>query len=453
MPMSRTPIASHAERLLGAAAGGALRERRFAVRFWDGSEMPATVAGGAPTIVLRDPSVIAHVLREPNDLGLGRAWVAGSLDVEGDLDSLLGLRRSLYGISFTRRERARAAAVLLRHGGLAAVRRPAPLRSEVQVSGERHSRGRDSTVVRHHYDVPEAFYALVLGPTMVYSCAYFDSPDQTLERAQHDKLDLICRKLRLQPGDRLLDIGCGWGSLIIHAAEHYGVRAVGITLSPEQAAAAERRIRDAGLQDDCEVRVMDYRELTEEGFDAVASVGMYEHVARRDYGRYAGTLMRLVKPGGRVLNHGIAHIQPGPDHDRTFMRRFVFPDAELQPLPFLLEALTGVGLEIRDVESLREHYVLTLRRWLANLAEHRDEAIRVGGAERERIWRLYMAGAARAFRDNEISVFQTLAIRPGGSHRLPLDRRELLAPAPGMDSRLPNGLGQAAASRIAGSSA
>lgn len=431
--MTRSSIASRAERFLSAAAGGALRERPFAVRFWDGSDLPATVAGDAPTIVLRDPSAIAHVLREPNDLGLGRAWVAGSLDVEGDLDSVLGLRRAFYGISFTKRERARAAAVVLRSGGLAAVRRPFPLSSEVQVSGERHSRVRDSTVVRHHYDVPEAFYSLVLGPSMVYSCAYFDSPDQTLEQAQSAKLDLICRKLRLQPGDRLLDIGCGWGSLIAHAAERYGVQAVGITLSPVQADAARERFEAAGVAARCEVRVMDYREMSEGGFDAIASVGMYEHVARRDYARYADTLMRLLKPGGRVLNHGITHIQPGPDHDRTFMRRFVFPDAELQPLPFLLEALAGAGLEVRDVESLREHYVLTLRRWLGNLAEHRDEAARVGGVERERVWRLYMTGAARAFADTEISVFQTLAIRPDGRHRLPLDRRELIAPAPGAE--------------------
>lgn len=419
---------------MSEVAGGALRERPFAVRFWDGSEMPATVTSEAPTIVLRDPAAIAHLLREPNDLGLGRAWVAGVLDVEGDLDSVLGLRRSFYGVSVPRRDRIRALATVLRSAGLLAVRRPPELRSEMRVSGKRHSRRRDSTVVRHHYDAPEGFYRIVLGPSMVYSCAYFDSPSQALEAAQSAKLDLICRKLRLQPGDRLLDIGCGWGSLITHAAERYGVRAVGITLSPVQAETATRRIQAAGVAARCEVRVLDYREMSEGGFDAVASVGMYEHVARRDYDRYAGTLMRLLKPGGRVLNHGIAHIQPGPDHDRTFMRRFVFPDAELQPLPTLLEALAGAGLEVRDVESLREHYVLTLRRWLANLAEHRDEAIRVGGAERERTWRLYMAGAARAFADNEISVFQTLGIRPGGAHRLPLDRRRLLAPAPDVDA-------------------
>jgi cyclopropane-fatty-acyl-phospholipid synthase len=427
----RPPIAGTVERLLSTLAGGALRARPFAVRFWDGSELPATVAGDVPTIVLRDRSVIAHLLREPNDLGLGRAWVAGALDVEGDLDAVLRLRRSFYGISVSRRERARAALVVASAAGPAAFRRPAALESEVQVSGQRHSAGRDSTVVRHHYDVPDAFYRLVLGPSLVYSCAYFESADRTLEAAQAAKLELICRKLRLEPGDRLLDIGCGWGSLIMHAAEHHGVRAVGITLSPAQARAADGRIRAAGLAGSCDVRVMDYRELADAPFDAVASVGMYEHVARRHYGDYARTVMAFLRPGGRFLNHGIAHFQPGPDHDRTFMRRFVFPDAELQPLPFLLESLQQAGLELRDVESLREHYVLTLRRWLANLAEHRGEAARVGGVERERVWRLYMTGAANAFADNEISVFQTLAVRPGGPHRLPLDRKALISPRSG----------------------
>ena len=428
-----TPVARTAERLLSGIAGGALGRRPFAVRFWDGSELPVTapVPGKAPTIVLRDRSAIVYLLHEPNDLGLGRAWVAGVLDVEGDLDSVLRLRRSFYGLSVSRRDLARAAAVAVRMAGRSALHPPAPLDSEMRVSGRRHSMGRDSTVVRHHYDVPDSFYRLVLGPSMVYSCAYFESPEQTLEDAQAGKLELICRKLRLQPGERLLDIGCGWGSLIMHAARHHGVRAVGVTLSPAQAETARERIREAGLTDRCEVRVMDYRETFDGPFDAVASVGMYEHVARRNYGAYARTVMRLLRPGGRFLNHGIAHFEPGPDHDRTFMRRFVFPDAELQPLPFLLESLLRAGLELRDVESLREHYVLTLRRWLGNLAEHRDEAARVGGVERERIWRLYMTGAANAFADNEISIFQTLAVRPGAPHRLPLDRSQLIARAGG----------------------
>ena len=415
--------------MLDAVAGGALRRRRFAMRFWDGSELPATVEvpGGAPVIVLRHPAALAHLFHEPNDLGLGRAWVAGHLDVEGDLEQVVGLRRSLYGVSLSHRDRLLALRSAWRAAGVRALRPPSPLESEIRVEGRRHSRRRDRQVVRHHYDVPDAFYRHVLGPSMVYSCAYFETPEDRLEDAQRRKLDLICRKLRLQPGDRLLDIGCGWGSLILHAASHYGVSAVGVTLSPAQAATARARIEAAGLGDRCHVRVADYRELEHGGFDAVASVGMYEHVAGRDYGAYAGTVMRLLAPGGRFLNHGIAHIKPGPDHDRTFMRRFVFPDAELKPVTQILEALEATGFELRDVESLREHYVLTLRRWLANLDADREAAVRAGGRERERVWRLYMTGAANAFETAEISVFQTLVVRPGADHRLPLTRRHLVA--------------------------
>jgi cyclopropane-fatty-acyl-phospholipid synthase len=417
--------------VLEAVGAGALRQRPFAIRFWDGSEVPATleVSGGAPVIVLRDPAVIADLLREPNDLGLGRAWVAGRLEIEGDLDAVVGLRRSYYGVSFSARDRALAARIAWRVAGRSAFRRPPPLESEIALSGRRHSLRRDREAVRHHYDVPDAFYRHVLGPSMVYSCAYFETSDDSLEAAQERKLELICRKLRLRPGDRLLDIGCGWGSLILHAAANHGVRAVGVTLSPSQAEVARRRIAAAGFDGVAEVRVADYRELTDGGFDAVASVGMYEHVAARDYGAYAGTVARLLTPGGRFLNHGIAHIKPGPDHDRTFMRRFVFPDAELKPLTQILRAFEEAGLELRDVESLREHYGLTLRRWLANLEGNRDAAIRAGGRERERVWRLYMTGAANAFETGEITVHQSLVVRPGAGHRLPLTRAWLTSAA------------------------
>ncbi len=415
-------VAEVAATLLSSVAGGALQRRPFSVRFWDDSELAATVEGPAPVIVLRDPAVIGHLLREPNDLGLGRAWVAGMLEVEGDLDQVLGLRREYYGVHFSRRDRLRALAAARRVAGDAALRRPPELESEVRPVGRRHSRGRDAQVVRHHYDVPDSFYALVLGPSMVYSCAYFASPEVSLERAQEAKLDLICRKLQLRPGDRLLDIGCGWGSLILHAVRHYGVRAVGVTLSPAQASAALARIEAAGVAHSCEVRVADFREVADGPYDAIASVGMYEHVARRHYVDYARSATELLVPGGRFLNHGIAHIKPGPAHDRTFMRRFVFPDAELQPVSYLIEALEQADLELRDVESLREHYVLTLRRWIENLVANRDAAIAAGGIERERVWRLYMSGAAQAFASSEITVFQTLSVRPGGEHRLPLTR-------------------------------
>jgi cyclopropane-fatty-acyl-phospholipid synthase len=284
--------------------------------------------------------------------------------------------------------------------------------------------------VRHHYDVSNNFYRLLLGPSMVYSCAYFDSPEDSLEAAQERKLDLICRKLSLRPGDRLLDIGCGWGSLVVRAAAQYGADAIGVTLSEQQAEGARERIREAGLQDHCEVRVADYRELSREQFDAIASVGMYEHVGRSQLGTYVRTVKRMLRAGGSFLNHGITRLTPGLGSSKTFVTRFVFPDGELHPLSDLLTEMHEAGLEVRDVESLREHYALTLRKWIRNLAAARDAAIRETGPEIERIWQLYLTGSAGAFANGEISVFQTLAVHRGErNHRLPYSRIRLLEPA------------------------
>jgi cyclopropane-fatty-acyl-phospholipid synthase len=377
--------------------------------------------------VIRDPAALAHLIREPNQLGMGRAWVNGLVDVEGDLDGLLALRRGFDGVSLSAADRLRAARLLWSIAGRSGLASPPLPESEATPAGRLHSRERDRSAVRHHYDVPEAFYRLVLGPSMVYSCAYFASEGDSLEQAQEGKLERICRKLRLRPGDRLLDIGCGWGSLAMHAARLHGVRAVGVTLSPEQARAARERITAAGLDDVCEIRVADYRDVTDGPYDAIASVGMYEHVGGNQLDNYAQRASALLRAGGLFLNHGIARLTPGPGHRRTFINRFVFPDGDLQPVTEILGALTRAGFEIRDLESLREHYVLTLRRWSANLNAHQEAAVRAGGPERERIWRLYMAGAAQAFQDGEISVFQTLALRPGAPHRLPLTRCRGLA--------------------------
>jgi cyclopropane-fatty-acyl-phospholipid synthase len=377
--------------------------------------------------VIGDPAALAHLIREPNQLGMGRAWVNGLVDVEGDLDGLLALRRGFDGVSLSAADRLRAARLLWSIAGRSGLASPPLPESEATPAGRLHSRERDRSAVRHHYDVPEAFYRLVLGPSMVYSCAYFASEGDSLEQAQEGKLERICRKLRLRPGDRLLDIGCGWGSLAMHAARLHGVRAVGVTLSPEQARAARERITAAGLDDVCEIRVADYRDVTDGPYDAIASVGMYEHVGGNQLDNYAQRASALLRAGGLFLNHGIARLTPGPGHRRTFINRFVFPDGDLQPVTEILGALTRAGFEIRDLESLREHYVLTLRRWSANLNAHQEAAVRAGGPERERIWRLYMAGAAQAFQDGEISVFQTLALRPGAPHRLPLTRCRGLA--------------------------
>ena len=242
------------------------------------------------------------------------------------------------------------------------LRRPPVPESEARPRGRRHSRARDRAAVRHHYDVSNDFYRGLLGPSLVYSCAYFDSPDDTLEAAQERKLELVCRKLRLAEGERLLDIGCGWGSLLIHAARHHGVQAVGITLSEEQAALARRRVREAGLGDLVEVRVADYRDIADGPYDKIASVGMVEHVGAAQLGAYAATIARLLRPGGLVLNHGIARLFSEPSGDKSLIQRYVFPDGELPPIADVVGAFQAAGLEARDVESLREHYVLTLRR-------------------------------------------------------------------------------------------
>jgi cyclopropane-fatty-acyl-phospholipid synthase len=308
------------------------------------------------------------------------------------------------------------------------LRAPEVPASEARVGrGRRHSLRRDRTAVRHHYDVSNAFYRLVLGPTMVYSCAYFASPDDTLEEAQERKLELICRKLRLRSGDRLLDIGCGWGSLVLHAAHEHGARAVGVTLSEPQAELAREHIREAGLADRCEIRVADYREVDDGPYDKVASVGMYEHVGRARLDEYVGRVQRLLRPGGLFLNHGIVRAKPRPWNKRSFIARYVFPDGELHPVGAVVDAMERCGLEIRDDESLREHYALTLRRWVANLAANREAAIAEAGEERERVWRLYMTGSALAFEAGEISVHQVLAAKPGAPHELPLAREALVA--------------------------
>ena len=421
----KSRVAPAVGRALDSIAGGALRARQFGVRFWDGSEL--SPRGGGPTIIVSEPAALAHVAREPNQLGLGRAWVSGMLDIDGDLDAVLALRHEFEGLRVSRGDRLRAALLALRVVGPQLLRRPPLPSAEARLSGRRHSLQRDRDAVRHHYDVPESFYRLVLGPTMVYSCAYFESPGDSLEDAQERKLELVCRKLQLRPGDRLLDVGCGWGSLILHAAQHHGVRAVGVTLSPPQAEVARRRIRDAGVEDLCEVRVADYREVSDGPYDAIASIGMYEHVGRAEIAGYVRKLASLVRPGGLILNHGITRLTPGARSNRTFIARFVFPDGELHHLTTVLRAMESTGLELRDVQSLREHYVLTLRRWAANLAANRAAAIEAADPERERIWRLYIAASASGFEDGEISVFQTLAARPGADDRLPLGRPEQAA--------------------------
>jgi cyclopropane-fatty-acyl-phospholipid synthase len=427
----RPAVATAARRALGGVAGGRLAELPVSLRFWDGSTLEGSPSGDdePPVIEVRDPSALSQLLRRPDQIGLARAWLSGGLDVDGDLESVLVARESLRNLHLSTRERLRLASAAARIVGPQLLRRPpAPVIEEAHSRGRRHSLARDREAVRHHYDVSNRFYRLVLGPSMVYSCAYFETPQDTLEAAQERKLDLICRKLRLERGERLLDIGCGWGSLLLHAAAHYGVRGVGVTLSEPQAQLARERLREAGLEHRVEIRVADYREIPDGPFDKIASVGMYEHVGRAELARYAHTVHDLLRPGGLFLNHGIARLATEPPAKETFITRYVFPDGELHPVADLMAELHAAGLEVRDAESLREHYPLTLRRWVDNLQAHQAEAIAETGATLERVWRLYLLVSAQAFEVGENTVYQVLSTRHDAPHRLPLTRTELLRP-------------------------
>jgi cyclopropane-fatty-acyl-phospholipid synthase len=427
-----TDVAAAARHILRRLAGGRLMELPVAVRLWDGSSLDAVRhARGArampAVVVVGDRRVLAHQLHSPGELGFARAWVDGSLTVDGDLEEALAIRSVFRGLHLSTLDRARLAVAAVRVAGPGVLRRPPIPAIEAAVAGHRHSLARDRAAVRHHYDVSNEFYELVLGPSMVYSCAYFSDTGDSLEEAQTRKLDRICQKLRLAPGDRLLDIGCGWGSLVLHAAEHYGARAVGVTLSEPQARLARERARASGVEDRVDIRVTDYRELADGPFDKIASVGMYEHVGRSELERYLRTVAALLRPGGLFLNHGIARLNSEPPRSASFITSYVFPDGDLHPVAELLSSLQPAGLELRDTESLREHYPLTLRRWAANLHAHEDSAIEMVGAERVRVWQLYMLASAVAFEAGEITVHQVLTARYDGPHGLPLDRSAPLA--------------------------
>lgn len=419
-------VATRVRSALAEVAHGRLQPLPFTLKFWDGSVLKGESA--TPVAVIRSRRALAYLLRAPNQLGLARAWVTGALDVEGELDAVLAARHRLRGAGLSASDRVKLVAAAARTTPRVIWERTPRPRIEAVPRGRRHSVERDRAVVRHHYDVSNDFYKLVLGPSLTYSCAYFHSHDDTLEAAQDQKHELICRKLRLRTGERLLDIGCGWGSLLLHAASRHGVRGVGVTLSEPQAQLARQRVEEAGLSDAVEIRVADYREVADGPFDKVVSVGMYEHVGRAELGHYAAAVAKLLRPGGLFLNHGITRLTSEEPRTATFIKRYIFPDGELHPVSAIQTAMRAAGLEVRDVESLREHYPLTLRRWMANLAANRERAAALVGEERERAWRLYMLAAAQGFEDGEISIYQVLAARLGADHELPLTRAELLAP-------------------------
>jgi cyclopropane-fatty-acyl-phospholipid synthase len=403
------------------------------MRCWDSSTLGPDHSPA--TLVVHSPTALRRLLWAPNELGLGRAYVAGELDIEGDVYTALNLRDLVA-------EQDRQARVSLGMGGWAdAVRAartlgvlgpPAPTPpEEARLRGRRHSKERDAAAVAHHYDISNDFYRLVLGPTLTYSCAYFTTPDAGLDEAQEAKYELICRKLGLQPGMRLLDVGCGWGGMLLHAARAYDVRGVGVTLSSRQAELASKRVAEAGLADRIEIRKQDYRDIDDGPYDAISSIGMFEHVGLAKLGEYFAKLHSLLRPGGRLLNHGISRPSGPSSFDRhSFIERYVFPDGEVHEVGSVVSALQANTLEVRDVHSLREHYARTLRHWVANLQANWDEAVRVTGEARARIWLLYMAGSAMNFEAGRTSIHQVLAVKaePDGSSGMPLTRDEWAVP-------------------------
>jgi cyclopropane-fatty-acyl-phospholipid synthase len=387
---------------------------------YDGSR--AGASDPASTIVLRDPRALNYLATAPGELGLARAYVSGYLDVEGDTYTTLELlARETVG-SLTPRERLE----VLRQLGPRVLRPLAPPPEEVRPGlwwGLRHSLGRDSRAISHHYDVSNRFYEWILGPSMAYTCAVYPGPEASLEEAQEEKVDLVCRKLDLQPGQRLLDVGCGWGTMVAHAAEHYGARVIGVTLSRQQAEYGQKRLADRGLSDRAEIRYQDYRHVTESGFDAISSIGLTEHIGARNLPGYAAFLTSKLRPQGRLLNHCITRPTTTAAVKRTggFINRYVFPDGEIEAVGTIVGALQDAGLEVRHEENLREHYARTCAAWSANLDAHWDEAVAEVGQGRARVWRLYLAGSSLGFNQRRIELHQVLAVRTtGGDAAVPL---------------------------------
>ena len=370
--------------------------------------MDATTGNG-PTFRVRSPSALAHVLRSPGQLGLGRAYVSGEIEVD-DLDAVIDVLDGWRPPALDRAARVRLALAALRGAGLQ--RPPRPPAAELRPRGRRHSPERDARAVRHHYDLPAEFFGLFLDASMTYSCALFSRGAATLEEAQTAKLELVCGKLGLEPGARMLDVGCGWGSLAIHAASNYDVRVLGITLSEPQAALARERVAAAGLAERVEIRVADYRVLDEHPFDAVASIGMVEHVGAAQIDAYARQLARMLRPGGRLLNHGIARLRIGDPEAGPFSERYVFPDAAPLHLSRIQLAVERAGLVTDHVEELTGDYATTLTHWARRLEARLEDAERLVGPERVRVWRLYLRTTRAGFRSGFMSVYQVRARTP-----------------------------------------
>ena len=403
-------LASLIESVLGPDAPVALRA-------YDGSTFGPSDARA--TIVMRSPDALRRIVTAPGELGFARAYVAGDLDVEGDVFAALELRDRLPDVKLRPAQLLSAA----REVGLRNLRPLPPPKEEARLRGRRHSVARDRAAVSHHYDVSNDFYRLVLGPSLTYSCAVFTDDDTSLEQAQANKYELVCRKLALHEDMRVLDVGCGWGGMVLHAAQQHHVRAVGVTISHRQVELASKRVVDAGLAGHVEIRNQDYRRIDDGPYDAISSIGMFEHVGESRLAEYFQRLYSLLRPGGRVLNHGISRPPGGkaPIARGGFVYRYVFPDGELHEVGRVVSIMQEAGFEVRHVEALREHYAKTLRHWVANLEAGWEEAVRLVGEARARIWRLYMAGSAVNFEAGRTQIHQVLGVKPdGGASGMPL---------------------------------
>lgn len=387
------------------------------VEVFDGSR--AGPADAPVTIEFRSPRAFSYLATAPGQLGLARAYVVGDIDVRGDLYTALStLAGQKFAVPLAEQVR------LLRElGGVSLLRPPPRPAQEVRLRGRLHSKARDSKAISHHYDVSNAFYEWLLGPSMTYTCAVYPTTEATLEEAQFAKHDLVARKLGLRPGMRLLDVGCGWGGMVMHAARHYGVKALGVTLSRRQAEWAQKAIAEAGLGDLAEVRHLDYRDVPESQFDAISSIGLTEHVGVRQMPAYFAFLYRRLRPGGRLLNHCITE----PDNRTAvvrngFIRRYIFPDGELTGVGRIISDMHDAGFEVRHEENLREHYALTTAAWAANLDAHWEESVAEVGLAKARTWRLYLAGVRLGFERNQIQLHQVLGVRlhPDGRSDTPL---------------------------------
>ncbi|MGV9310270.1 class I SAM-dependent methyltransferase, partial [Nonomuraea sp. NPDC003727] len=399
-------LASIFEKIVGA-------DTNIAFMAYDGSK--AGPDGADVRIEVKSPIAVAYLAQAPGELGLARAYVSGHIDVHGDMYTLLDRMWNITTNDLTLGEKIEAVRAL---GTKPLLMRVPPPPQEMRRStlarlGSRHAKQRDAEAIHHHYDVSNRFYEWVLGPSMAYTCAVFPREDASLEEAQFTKFDLVARKLDLKPGMRLLDVGCGWGGMVMHAAREYGVKALGVTLSRQQAEWAQKAIVDAGLQDLAEVRFMDYRDVAESDFDAVSSIGLTEHIGKEQLPGYFADLYGKLRPGGRLLNHCITR---PTSTEKTinkggFINRYVFPDGELESAGYLISMMENSGFEVRHEENLREHYARTLKFWCDNLDDNWEDALQEVGQGTARVWRLYMAGCIVGFERNKVQLHQVLGVK------------------------------------------